>query len=262
MFGLKLEFFHLCCTMSLLKRLFKREPKLPPADYSVLGTDMHSHFIPGIDDGAKTMEDSLELIKGMQELGYKKVITTPHIMSDYYRNTPEIILGGLEKVRAALKENNIDMEIEAAAEYYTDYDLEEKIEKKELLTFGDNYVLFELPFISEPAILGSVTFNMQTAGYRPILAHVERYTFWHRDFNKCIDMKDKGVLLQLNINSLTGFYGPDVKKIGERLIDEDMIDIVGSDCHHMNHIQLMKECRTQKYLHKILEKPDLLNKSL
>ena len=92
----------------------KKEPVLEPVDLSILQVDIHSHFIPGIDDGAKTIEDSIELISAMKDFGYRKVITTPHIMSDYYRNTPEIILGGLEKVRAALKENNIDIEVDAA----------------------------------------------------------------------------------------------------------------------------------------------------
>jgi len=249
--------------MGLFGGLFKKkELVLEPVDLSVLNVDVHSHFIPGIDDGAKTIEDSVELISAMKDLGYRKVITTPHIMSDYYRNTPEIILGGLEKVRTALKENNVDIEIDAAAEYNVDADFSEKIDRKDLLTFGDNYVLFELPFMEEPGILKDVIWKMQSAGYKPILAHVERYQFWHNQWDKIEDMVNRGVLLQMNIGSLTGSYGPEVKQIAEKLIDNDMISLLGSDCHHMGHIAMIKSARTKEYVHKIVNSPKLINKKL
>jgi len=249
--------------MRMFGGLFKKkEPVLEPIDLSILQVDIHSHFIPGIDDGAKTIEDSIELISAMKDFGYRKVITTPHIMSDYYRNTPEIILSGLEKVRAALKENNIDIEVDAAAEYNVDADFPEKIEKKELLTFGDNYVLFELPFMEEPGVLKDVIWKLQSAGYKPVLAHVERYQFWHHQWDKFEDMVNRGVLLQINIGSLTGSYGPEVKQIAEKLIDNDMISLLGSDCHHMGHLEMIDSARTKAYLHKIVNSPKLINKEL
>ncbi len=248
--------------MGFFKKLFSSEPKLPPVDLSLIGTDVHSHFIPGIDDGAKTIEESVALVKAFEAMGYKKVITTPHVMSDYYRNTPEIILGGLEKVRAALVEEGVTCEIEAAAEYYLDIEFEDKIEAKELLTFGDNYVLFELPFISEPPMLSSAIFNMQTAGYKPVLAHVERYTFWHNDYQKYEELFDKGVVMQLNINSLTGMYSPQVKKIAERLVEDNYITMIGSDCHNLRHVDMMQSCLTNKHLHQLANKEDLVNKQL
>jgi protein-tyrosine phosphatase len=200
--------------MGLLSGLFgrKKEVMLEPADLTILGTDVHSHFIPGIDDGAKTMEDSMNMLRTMQEYGYKKVITTPHIMSDFYRNTPEIILRGLSQVREAAVKEGITLQIEAAAEYYLDIELEEKIKNRTLLTFGDNYVLFEMPFVGEPRNLSRAVFEMQMAGYKPVLAHVERYLFWHREPEKIQTMYDKGVILQLNLNSLSGHYSPQVKK--------------------------------------------------
>jgi len=249
--------------MSILSSLFgKKEKFLPPADLSVLKTDVHSHFIPCIDDGSKSFEESVELLQAMQNFGYTKVVTTPHIMSDYYRNTPEIILSGLDKVREAAQKNNLTITIDAAAEYYLDFDFEEKIKNKTLLTFGKNYVLFELPFVSEPQNLSRAVFEMQMAGYKPVLAHVERYGFWHNSYDKIVALKEKGVLMQLNLNSLTGYYSLPTKKTGEKLIDENMIDLVGTDCHNMNHIQLLEQCRTFPYLHKIIAKHELINKSL
>lgn len=234
-----------------------------PADLSTLRCDMHSHFIPGIDDGAETMEQSVAMIMEFSKLGYKKVITTPHIMSDAYRNTPEIILGGLSQVRVALKTSGVFMEIEAAAEYYLDFDFEKSIDEKKLLTFGNNYVLFELPFINPPDSLMGVVFKLLTNGYRPILAHPERYNFWHHDFKKYEELVEKGVLLQLNLNSLSGHYSPAVQKIAERMIDQSMISFLGSDCHHLGHIEILKN-RTvfEKSLHKLLESGKLLNSTL
>ncbi len=247
--------------MGLFGKLFgKKVPELEPVDLSILKVDVHSHFIPGIDDGAATIEDSIELVAGMKSLGYSKVITTPHVMSDYYRNTPEIILSGLEKVREALKVHGIDMEIEAAAEYNVDADFEPKIDKKELLTFGDNYVLFELPFMQEPPMLNDVIWKLQTTGYKPVLAHVERYGFWHNNWDKIEEIKNRGVYLQLNIGSLTGAYGPEVKSIAEKMVDEGMVDLVGSDCHHSRHISMIKEARKLPHVHKVVEFPNLINK--
>lgn len=248
----------------MLKRLFKREPKLPPIDLSVLGTDVHSHFIPGIDDGAKTIEDSVSMITRFAELGYKRVVTTPHVMSDYYRNTPEIILGGLETVRAAVQAAGLNIQVDAAAEYMIDYDFEKAIPQKELLTIGDNYVLFELPFMAEPGNLNTVIFELQTNGYKPILAHVERYGFWNpkNHADKYQDLYDKGVTIQMNIGSITGHYGPEAKKAAEHLIDNDLVGLIGSDCHHPGHIDLIEIARTNAHFHKLVANERLLNKRL
>jgi protein-tyrosine phosphatase len=249
--------------MSFFSKFFKKSTKIDKAaELSLIGVDMHSHFIPGIDDGAQTMEDSINMLRAMSELGYRKAITTPHIMSDFYQNTPEIILDGLEKVRAALRQEGIPIEVDAAAEYYLDFDLEAKIEKGGLLTFGNNYLLFEVSYMNPPDILNQVIFKLATSGYHPILAHPERYPFWYDDFEKYEEMKDKGVLLQLNINSLTGYYGGGAKKIAERMIEKNMVDFIGTDCHRMDHIQVIKECLREKYLHQLIDSGMLRNQGL
>jgi tyrosine-protein phosphatase YwqE len=250
--------------VGILSKIFgkKKERLIEPADISILNVDVHSHLIPGIDDGSQSMEETIELLTNFQKLGYKKVITTPHIMSDYYKNTPEIILGGLDEVRVALKEAGLTISIDAAAEYNLDADFEKIIDADDILTFGDNYVLFELPFFQEPPMLNEIIWKLQTKGYRPILAHVERYSFWFKDWDKITELKDRGVLFQVNINSLTGHYGPEVKAMAERLIDENLINLVGSDCHNMNHMELTKKALTFPYLHQIIKKENLINKKL
>ena len=131
--------------MGLFGNLFgKKAPDLGPADLGLLKCDVHSHFIPGIDDGAQTVEQSVELISAMHELGFTQVITTPHVMADGYRNTPEIILGGLETVRRELHARGIPVEVEAAAEYYLDHELDRLVRERSVLTFGDRMLLFEL----------------------------------------------------------------------------------------------------------------------
>ncbi|MBD3638416.1 MAG: capsular biosynthesis protein [Crocinitomicaceae bacterium] len=213
--------------MGIFGNIFNKKKRLEPVDLSILKTDLHSHLIPGIDDGSKSMDDTLNMLRKFSELGYKKVITTPHIMSDFYRNNPEIILGGLEKVRIAKEEAGIQIEIEAAAEYYLDEYFRELIEKNELLTFGDNHVLFELSFAEEPPRVKDTIFSLVTEGYHPIMAHIERYPYYIEKWDVLEDFKDRGCLLQLNINSLSGHYGPHIKKWAAAVIDRGIIDIVG-----------------------------------
>lgn len=248
--------------MSFWNKIFGKEKEVDPIDLSILKTDMHSHLVPAIDDGSKSMEDSLEMIKRFENLGFEKLITTPHVMSDFYRNTAETILTGRDQVRKSLKESGSKIILNAAAEYYLDETLESKIKTKELLTFGDNYVLFELPFMTEPPNLANFIFELQTNGYKPVLAHVERYGFWYNNFDKYQELFDKGVLLQLNMLSLIGHYSPETKKIAEKLIDQNLISLLGSDCHNVGHLNLIEVVRKKPYLKSLIESGRLKNHEL
>ncbi len=248
--------------MNLFKKIFTKTPRLDAIDLSIVSTDFHSHLIPGIDDGSKTLEETIELLKLFVKLGYQKVITTPHVMSDFYKNNPGTILGGLEVVKKAIETEKIPIEIEAAAEYYLDFHFRELIQKKEVLTFGDNHVLFELSFSQEQPDVNEVIFELVTEGYKPILAHVERYPFYYNEWEKIEQYRERGVLLQLNINSLSGHYGPQVKKMAEELINRDWIDAISSDCHHIGHLKMIDSLRTNPHLHKVVSKENLLNKTL
>lgn len=226
----------------------KKEATVDPqmlhdCNWSFLQTDMHSHFIPGIDDGAQTIEDSIGLILKMKELGYNQLITTPHINFDYYRNNNQIILNGLQQVRQALEERNIDMPVAAAAEYFIDdhfLSLLDNIASEPLLSVFDNKVLVEFSFAMEPVGVFDIIFRMQSLGYQPILAHPERYGYLQKRLEFFEQLRSKGVLLQLNALSLSGYYGPTVKEMAEALLNKQLYDYCGSDMHHLKHAAAMQ----------------------
>lgn len=216
---------------------FKKKKKEYSIDFEAVGVDIHSHLIPGVDDGAKDLDDSIALIRGLQDLGFKKIITTPHVYQDYYPNTSDRLLAGLDTLRNGLKAANVNIEVECAAEYYMDEVFESLLDKKELLTFGDNHVLVEMSFFQEANKLDDYLFRMQVNGYTPILAHPERYTYYIKNFNRFADLKTRGCRLQLNLLSLTGHYGKEVKDLALKILEAGLYDFVGTDTHNLNHIE-------------------------
>jgi tyrosine-protein phosphatase YwqE len=247
--------------MNLIKSLFGPKKRKKPFDLSKLGVDMHSHLIPGIDDGAPTMEHSIAMLNKFAQLGYRKVITTPHILGEVHPNTPEIILSGLEEVRKELQKLKINIEIEAAAEYYCDETLLPKIKDKNILSFGKNYVLMEFSMLHASQYEAQALFELQVAGYVPVLAHFERYPFYHGNFEKVEQLRERNIKIQVNLGSLTGHYGQSVKKMAEELIKKGLVDFLGSDCHRMEHL-LMIEKHLDAPIYDAIEKLQLLNPSL
>jgi tyrosine-protein phosphatase YwqE len=245
----------------MFKRFFSSSgPAL--GDFSAVAVDMHSHLIPGIDDGAKALEDSVALIRRMHELGFKKLITTPHIQHEYYKNTPEIIELGLERVQEALHKESIPVNVEVAAEYLIDDGFEEKVSAGNLMTFGDKHVLVELSYFNPHPNLKTFIFNLQIDGYKVILAHPERYSYWFNDFGKFEDLKDRGVFFQVNMVSLAGYYPEPVKKFAEKLIEKGMIEFVGSDMHNMNYMGALEQSLKERSLVRLIESGRLLNATL
>lgn len=249
--------------MGLIDRFFSKKSKeVTPIDFGLIHTDIHSHLIPGIDDGSQSMTESIEMLKALISLGYKKVITTPHIMSDMYPNTKEVILAGYDKLKEEIGKQGLSIEVEVASEYFMDAHFEELLARKEILTFGDDMVLFELPFGQEPLNLKKIIFDMQLAGYTPVIAHPERYSYWHKDFKKYQDLFSKDVILQLNINSLSGHYSPEVQRVAEKLIDQGLISLIGTDMHHIGHADLLSTTAKTPYLTKLVESGKLINTEL
>jgi protein-tyrosine phosphatase len=221
---------------------------------------MHSHLIPGIDDGVKTNEESFAVIRQFQDLGYKKLITTPHIMTDYYGNTAESVSQAYANFIPAFREQHFSIDLQFAAEYYLDETLLKLIaDKEKVLTFGDRYFLFETNAVSEPLQIKEFIFSLTSQGYRPIIAHPERYQYM--TLAKAEDLANRGVLLQINMLSLIGYYGPPIQKLAEKLIEKKLVSLLGSDCHNLDHISLLKKVHKTKTYQKALELP-LLNFTL
>jgi tyrosine-protein phosphatase YwqE len=217
--------------------------KLPFTELFIEGfVDIHSHLLPGIDDGAKNLDQSILLIEELRACGIKKFVTTPHILGEVYPNTPEIIKEKLQLVKDELLNRGIiDIRLHAAAEYMLDDQFYKLLQEKNLLTLKDNYLLIECSFFNPPINLREILFEIQLAGYQPILAHPERYMFWHKNYEMFETLKSAGCLFQLNILSLTKHYGKEVYKTSEHLIKNGMIDFVGTDTHHSHHIELLQQ---------------------
>jgi protein-tyrosine phosphatase len=250
--------------MKSLFEIFKKKPQDSPEKLNLdwLEVDMHSHLIPGIDDGSKSLEESLALIRRLEEYGLRKIITTPHVMSEYYRNTPETILGGLEELKFAMNISGINVEIQAAAEYFIDELLLDIIRKGEkLLTFGDKMVLVETGFMNKPQMLFEVFFELELMGYTPILAHPERYQYLISDKALQSELLNREVYFQVNMLSFTGFYSKAVKNFAEMLVDEGKIKMLGTDCHNHRYLDMLESLPNSKYYNKI-RNLDLLNRNL
>uniref|UniRef100_F4C970 protein-tyrosine-phosphatase n=1 Tax=Sphingobacterium sp. (strain 21) TaxID=743722 RepID=F4C970_SPHS2 len=228
----------------------------------ILHTDMHSHILPGIDDGAKDVETSIALIKGLQSLGYKRFVATPHIISDLHPNTKETIDAAFTQLRQALLAAQLDVEIDYAAEYMMDEMFEGLMEKGPLLKLADDYVLVETMFMAEPPNLSTVLFDMQTAGYKPVVAHPERYHFVFNKPAKAERMKDRGALLQINALSLTGYYGKHEKHTAIQLLEAGLVDFIGTDIHHERHLKVLTNFVIDRKVADLLEKTAFKNKNL
>ena len=227
--------------------------KIPLTDFFTDGfVDIHSHLLPGIDDGAKDMDTSIALLLKMASFGIKNFITTPHVLGNVYPNSSEVIRQQLVAVKKELEKREIKgISIQAAAEYMLDEEFSALLDQKDILVLKDNYILVEMSYFSAPINLYELLFKIQLKGYKPILAHPERYNFYHTDFKSYYKLKQAGCLFQLNLLSLTDQYGKGVQKTSEKLLKENLYDFVGTDTHHQNHLELLPKIGTKKTLEKI-----------
>ena len=232
----------------MLSYFRKKKPtitRLFPNNY----VDIHSHLLPNIDDGSKSFEESTVLIKRLSSYGIKNFVVTPHIMDGVWNNTPQIINQKLFELTNYLKTQEIQgVKIRAAAEYMIDANFEKLLSEKKLLTIKDNYLLVELSYFNPPINLKEIIFNIQIAGYQPILAHPERYTFYHSNYKEYFKLKELGCLFQLNLLSLSQHYGSKITKIAERLLKDNLIDFTGTDTHNQHHLNVLETINNTKLL--------------
>jgi tyrosine-protein phosphatase YwqE len=233
---------------------FKRKPEPPdlsnaPRDFSFLGTDIHSHLIPGIDDGSPDLETSLTMIRRLQELGYSKLI---------------IISLQFGKLKAFLADKMPEMELEFAAEYYLDNSFMSMILPQGLLPFGKKkYVLVEVSMAGWPRQFSDIIFTIQSQGLVPVLAHPERYLF-EDNIKVYEEWKSKGLLLQMNLLAVSGYYGLGVKTAALRYLEHGLYDFCGTDAHHLRHLDAAARMALEQpeIMLKLAEYPHWKNSSL
>ena len=244
--------------------IFNKKKKVR-LDLSGLVADMHSHLLPGIDDGSPDTETSLQLINGLQELGYRKFITTPHILWDMYKNDATTIDAAYQELQqAAQKENKANVPVKAAAEYFLDEHFDELLQNNvPLLTIHKNWVLVEFSFVTTPLNFKDKLFNMQMKGYQPVLAHPERYLYFMSDRKWYDELKDAGCYFQLNILSLAGYYGKASLQLAHYLIGKRYVNLLGTDCHHFRHLDTLRNAHNiMEPVMGLLDSGQLLNPSL
>ncbi len=239
--------------------IFRKKKTL--ADLSGLYTDMHSHLLPGIDDGSPDVETSIILIKGLMELGYKKFITTPHIMWDIYQNTHDTIKAAHTVLKNELKKEKIKVHVKAAAEYFLDDHFDQLLDHSTpLLTIHNNLVLIEFSFVNSPFDLKEKLFKMQVSGYQPVLAHPERYLYLKHNKELFDTLKDAGCLFQLNLLSLSNYYGKASNELAHYLIKKNYVDLLGTDLHHARHLDALKYSgSTMDTINRLLDSGKILN---
>lgn len=232
-------------------------------DYGLVGTDMHSHLLPGIDDGSPDMETSLQLVQGLTDLGFKKLITTPHIMQDMYPNTRNDILQQYELLKKNVEGAGIQTALGVAAEYFLDDNLKKLLANKEsLLSFGDGLVLVEFSMASEPIDFKELLFEMQMQNYQPVIAHPERYVYHERNKEFFEQLKSAGYFFQLNIMSLAGAYGKSVNELAKYFIKHQYYELTGTDLHNIHHLEHLHNSSIARGLNELLDSGKLLNRGL
>ena len=246
----------------MLFGLFKKNKSAAAADFSFLGTDMHSHLVPGVDDGSDSVETSLELLRGFVDLGFKKIITTPHTRPDYFPNSQAELEAGLDRLRPALAAANLSIEVEMASEYFVDYEFLQQQDINNLLTFSGKHLLIELSTYQAPPNLFDTIFQLKIKGYQLILAHPERYGYYVSDFEQFEKLKDFGCQFQVNLLSLTGSYGKPPRDLAMKFFKQKMVDFLGTDMHHAQHLEALKAMQHDHKLMRFVRDYELQNASL
>ncbi|HSC52370.1 MAG TPA: CpsB/CapC family capsule biosynthesis tyrosine phosphatase [Phnomibacter sp.] len=233
---------------------FKKKSQQPNDSLAFIGTDMHNHLLPGIDDGSPDLDTSLQLMEGLMQLGYHSFYCTPHVLGEVHPNTPETIGAAFQVLQSAVVADNIPVKLGYSAEYMVDYDVEDIIKTGKLVALPGNRILIEMSYAVDSPNIKEVIFQLQTKGYSPILAHPERYPYYYNRFSVYESFLDAGADLQLNILSLTGYYGSETKRIAEKILQADFYNWIGTDLHHFRHLAAIQNLAGTSKIVKQLER--------
>jgi len=241
---------------------FKKDRLFYP-DFSLIGTDLHNHVLPGLDDGSPSLAESLKMLREMERIGFRKIIATPHVISALYPNTKEQILGQVYHLQDIIIQEGIRLEVQASAEYHLDFEFLGKVQGGEVIPFGKkNYLLIELPFQKPTFSIREILYQTQLSGYEPIIAHPERYVWLMGKMKQYEELKNWGMLFQLNLNSLSGLYGFPAKIAANKLIDAGMVEFTGTDAHHFGQLVELQKVLNNRHFSKLMQSVSLYNSLL
>lgn len=211
--------------------LFNRRKSILEGGLLTGAVDNHSHILYGLDDGVKTREDSLDILRYLEEQGVSEVWFTPHVMEDV-PNTTEAIRSRFEELKTVYQGG---LRFHLAAEYMIDTLFEERLASRDLLTHGNDTVLVETSAVAPPINLWEVLESMRKSGYRPLIAHPERYRYMEKaDYKRLHEM---GCIMQMNLPSIVGFYGESARERALDLLEKGWYCMVGSDCHRFRALK-------------------------
>lgn len=201
-------------------------------------TDIHSHLIYGVDDGSRSIEESIEILQKLKQIGFDNVIITPHFIenSEYSSRNSEKEEKLLD-IKNLLKSNDIDINIYIGNEIFINEDIKNLIEKGFVETLaGTNYLLIELPFHNKILNLEDVLYELKHKGYVPIIAHPERYSYFQENYKLVDELKEDGILFQSNYASIIGYYGKEAEKLLKYMLKHKYVDYLGTDIHRIDKI--------------------------
>lgn len=199
-------------------------------------TDLHSHIIYGVDDGSSSLEESIEILKKLKQVGFDNVIMTPHYIdgSNYSSENVEK-LEKLEILRQEVKKHNIDINLYLGNEVFINDHIADGIKNGSIYPLNNTeYVLFELPFHNRIISLYDIIFEMKVQGYIPVLAHPERYVYFQDNYDLVDELREEGLLFQCNFASILGYYGKGSQKLLKYMLKKGYVDFFGTDIHHAN----------------------------
>lgn len=228
-------------------------------DFRDVGTDMHSHLIPGIDDGAVTVSDSVFLMSQLQEMGFSHLYTTPHSFPEIYPNTRESLQEGRDSLDNFIPEG---IQLGLSSEYYLDEQFSQNLEDHMFLPLPGSRLLIEFSQVSFPLYLENQVEKIVNQGYTPIIAHPERYSFFQNRLDFLNHLKSMGAEIQLNALSLTPYYSRGTKALAESLVKANMFDFIGTDLHNAAQLEVLRKVPVLPYYAMLIESGRLKNQTL
>ncbi|MCR4659553.1 MAG: hypothetical protein K5650_04570 [Bacteroidales bacterium] len=246
----------------MLLNLFNKKNKPNPI-FDVLGVDMHSHLLPGVDDGSKALDESINCLRALAQLGFSRTIITPHFQYPRFQNKEYDIERRYSEFCTQVKQAGVGIELAGiAGEYRIDTGFQARLDNPQFLKVGGRYVLVELSLHHQLMGVDEMLFDMQMKGYDVILAHPERYPYITLSSDRYERMKDAGILFQCNILSLSGFYGPDARQKAITLVDRGWSEFLGTDTHNEIYIKAMIEASHNRTVQRVLQRHQFLNNQL